>query len=260
MGRTRNWLLLAAVLLVAASATETDARGRRQDRVGDIPPVLFTTLQKFDPSYPTFVSAEAAIDEKGLVDPTLFHPSTAKTIQSLFTEEWLLDGCYHYGEVYDDELLLPDRSTLPLAVKHSPVVLLGRVTERQYGFQGSIAGQLLEIEPEETLKGSAPLKRYFVFLPVGVFEAGPYRICKTDVRFPSPPARGDRLLLMVPRPLEDEREPFLDIATAEGVVVLQADGKADLPRAFEEQGKAAEVRRVGDVLAIARSVAGEEVR
>jgi hypothetical protein len=224
---------LAIAALMMAAAVPSDARIGR-DPAADIPPVLFTTLPQVDPSYPTFVAASAAISSDGKIDSDLFHPHAVRSLESLLAVE-SATGCNELGPVYWELTNVPDRSTLRLAARTSQLTLVGRVVEREYGFHFFEAGQLLSIEVEEVIRGDAPLDRYYYFHPIGDFQAGPYRICKSDSRYPEPPAIGDRVLLMVPRPVTDPSEPYLELETPEGVVVLAADGEIRLPDRFRPQ-------------------------
>jgi hypothetical protein len=235
MHRTRSWFLLAAVLLVGATAHQTDARIRKHEPTGEVPPVLFTTLPRVDSGYPTFVSASAAISARGEIAANLFHPHAVRSLKAQLAEK-PIDGCVQFGPVYWELINFPDRSTLSRTVETSNLTIVGRVVDREYGFMFFEAGQLIEVEVDERIRGEAPLDRYYYFHPVGEFEAGPYRICKSDDRYPAPPELGDRVVLMVPQPVHDPRERFLDIQTAEGIVVLEAGGEVRLPATLSADG------------------------
>jgi len=233
MSPSRRWFLAVVTLLLAATAAETGARIRREP-AGGIPPVLSTTLPQVDPAYPTFVAASAAVSADGEVNTALFHPLVVEGLQEILARK-PVEGCIQLGPFYWELINVPDRSTLRRAAKTSHLTIVGRVVDREYGFHFDEAGQLLEIEVEEVIRGEAPLDRYYYFHPVSEFEAGPHRICKSDFRYPQPPGLGDRVVLMVPRAVHDRREPFLDLETPEGVVVLAADGEVRLPDRFENE-------------------------
>lgn len=161
----RPWRIVLVVLLVPSAGAELHSEPNR-DLAGSIPPVLFSTLEKFDPTLPAFLAADAAIEADGSFS-SLVHPHSASTLQHLLSDEWWLDGCYRLSENWICETNPPDRSTLERALTNSPALLVGRVVAKGYGFQGSSAGQLLEVTVEEVVKGSMPLDTYFVFVPVG---------------------------------------------------------------------------------------------
>jgi len=233
MSRRRSWPLVAIAFLLLASAFETDARNRR-DRGIDIPLVLFTTLPQVDPAYPTFVAASAAISADGKVNTKLFHPLVVKGLERMLARE-PVGGCIELGPFFWELINVPGRETLAQAAEISHLTVVGRVVDREYGFHFDEAGQLLAVEVEEVIRGESPLDHYYYFHPIAEFEAGPFRICKSDDHYPEPPKLGDRVVLMVPRPVHDLREPFLDLVTPEGVVVLAADGEVRVPSRFRQE-------------------------
>lgn len=259
MNRSRRLLPAVVVLLLAATAVEAGTRIRRETP-SEIPPVLFTTLPQVDPAYPTFVAASAAVSSEGEINSDLFHPHAVRSLESLLGAE-PVNGCVELDSVYWELINVPDRSTLRQTADTSQLTIVGRVVGREYGFHFFEAGQLLEVEVEEVIRGEAPLDRYYYFHPVGEFEAGPYRICKSDSRYPDPPQLGDRVVLMVPRPVHNPREPYLELETSEGVVVLAADGEVGLPDTFRSRDGEPAPSTAAAVLKIVRSQsAGPEVR
>jgi hypothetical protein len=109
------------------------------------------------------------------------------------------------------------------------------VTEVDYGFHFYVPGKLLRIALGEVLKGNALLDSYYIFFPVAEFSAGPYRICKTDSRYPKAPDIGDELLIMVPGTrTRSSTDPFLELEEASSVVVIPKVGAPDLPAVFKE--------------------------
>lgn len=247
-------LLLVGQALPAAEPIVRDVHGT-------IPPVLFSAADEFNPSYPVFVSASAAVDEDGDFDPSFFHPHVIDRLKHLLSEEWLIDGCYRHSQFYFDELGIPDRSTLKRAIENSPVVAIAEVVARDYGFQDITPGQLLEVKIKEGLKGSLPLRSYFIFLPVGEFGAGPFRICKTDPRYPEPPLIGEKILVMVPRQVNGSEERFLHLANSQGLVVLEDDNGVRLPSEFERNASKKEPLTATSVVELARRITlSREVR
>lgn len=249
--RHRGWSGLLPLLLLVAAATTS--AGIERDPAGAIPPVLFTSLPHVDPAYPTFVAASTAVSAEGEVNTGLFHPDVVRGLESLFDNE-PANGCIELGPVYWERTGSLERGTLSQAAETSHVTIVGRVVARGYGFRFEEAGQLFEIEVDDVLRGQASREHYFYFHPVAEFEAGPYRICKTDFQYPIPPEIGDRVVLMVPQELHDPEEPFLDLVTPEGVVVLPKQGEPRLPWRFKQGDE--KVRRLpstaADVLDVIR--------
>ena len=197
-----------------------------------IPEVLYSS----DPGVqgPVWVNAAWAINPGGIINEKLFLAPLRGTIESYFAEAPTGD-CYIVEESFEARVDPPDRSSLDRAVRHSGFVFLGRVTEVAYGFHFSIPGKLLRIKPSQVLQGKAFLDAYYIFFPAGEFYAGPYRICKSDSRYPRPPYVGEELLIMVP----DTRartsfDPYLELEEASSVVVIPEAGEPDLPKVFKD--------------------------
>lgn len=255
-GKSRWFLITASVTL---SVLELQAGGPAvRELDGTIPPVLFTTLEKFDPSYPTFVAADAAFDQDGQINRTLFHPHVIDNILDILRDEPVVDGCHMLGEVHYEESDLATRFTLNKAIERSPLILTGHVVDQEYGFRGIQAGQLLAVKADEAIKGSTPLEIYYVFVPVGTFVTGPYRICKNDPGYAEPPVVGERVMVLVPRPVQDAAEPYLDIANAEGLIVIEEGGGVRLPdRLQKDEGAAGRRVTAESVVTLARRLSGQ---
>jgi hypothetical protein len=201
-----------------------------------MPEVLYNT----DPGVqgPIWISADAAIDPSGQINEKLFLPSIRSTLKSFFAQSQT-DGCFIVEENFTERMNPPDRTSLDRAVLHSNLVFLGHITEVAYGFHFYIPGKLLRIKPSDVLHGKALLDFYYVFYPVAEFEAGPYRICKSDARYPSAPVLlGDELLIMVPDTrVRTATDPFLELEESSSVVVLREQGAPGLPDQFDDLAK-----------------------
>lgn len=196
-----------------------------------MPEVLYNSDP--DVQSPVWVSASAAIDPSGLINRELFSPASRSTIESYFAED-PAGGCFLVEEHFEDRVNPPDRSSLGRAARHSGLVFLGHVTEVAYGFHFYVPGKLLRIKPSEVLHGDSLLDFYYIFFPVGEFAAGPYRICKSDSRYPSAPDVGDELLIMVPDTrIRFSSDPYLELEEASSVVVFHEKGAPDLPDVFK---------------------------
>jgi hypothetical protein len=123
-------------------------------------------------------------------------------------------------------IITVDVSTLPKRVRHATLILHAKATDFRYGFKGTTPGRLVRLEPLELLKGNeALLDEYFVFYPVGTFQVGDHKICKTDYRYPAVPEPGDEVVLLIlnrPNPDAPMLEP--DLYGAESYFTLTGEG------------------------------------
>jgi hypothetical protein len=213
--RFSSIFVIAVLVVAAARALPTMA--------GDgIPNVLTTQLPSIDKTYPTWVSAAAAVRPDGSLDPGLFHPVLWERLHNLLVEPRdPVRGCFPAGEVFRSWVAPPDISSLEATFRSSERVLRGRVVDREFGFDRGIPGQLLKVEVLETLKGSNDLSAYFFFVPVGTFQAGKIKICKSDYRFPTVPVVGDEVVLLILQVAVGD--PFLDLRFEHGLIVLRGD-------------------------------------
>lgn len=238
-------VLVTAVAAVGQPPAE-EVRGEARSReVGDIPPVLYTTLRT---ASPTFVTADVAIGPDGELNEKLLSPLARTVLGNLLRDHQ--GGCVEYQEVWVQRVNPADRSSLAKAVRASQLILEASVTARDYGFyDGDIPGQLLEIETDQVIRGRA-LDRHFIFVPVGRFDAGPYTFCKTDSRLPEPPDIGDRVLLLIPE-IGDPEEPLLDLHDEFSLIVLDDGGGVGLPKGFSRSGLTRD-ELIGKVKGLAR--------
>jgi len=199
----------------------------------EIPPVMYANLD-FDRTYPTWVDATAAVGSDGQLDKDLFHPDHLLVLEHLLeTPEDPETGCILMEEVFESWINPPDRSSVSKAANHSALVFFGKVLSISQGFDRGVPGHMVEISPEQVLKGAAELETYYVFLPVGEVQVGPHNICKKDYRYPQPiPEPGDELLLMVPRVAE--AEPYLDLVYSTSFALLPQEGGVYLSKEYEE--------------------------
>ena len=222
-------LLALSGLLTAPALAE---RPRQLRDAEGIPPVIFVQLPLRTADYPMFVSASVAITDEGEFNSDLFAPSVLRMLNRYPKRLDPVANCIVLEEFYEEWAGSPDRSTIEKASQTAELILMAEVVGRDFGFQHMIPGQLLRVRPERVLKGQAPLSHYFVFLPIGTFESGPYRFCKTDSRYPKPPEIGQQVLLFVPA-IGASEEHYLDLRTETSIVTVGAEGKIDLPQPFE---------------------------
>jgi len=183
-----------------------------------------------------FVSASHAIKPSGEIDEMLFPSPTSTMLQSLL-ERPAVDGCIPDEEYIYDYVGIPFRETLDEAVGTAERVFEGVVDGREYGFHGGEPGQLLRVSEVKALRGDmADVEALFVFVPVGRFEVDGKVICKTDRRYASPPAIGDRVIVFqLPGMLNGQ---FVELIDDAGLVTVRRNGALSLPTKFESNESA----------------------
>jgi hypothetical protein len=230
-------------------------------------PLLGQTRQSSERSYPmpktltlnhgtlpTWAEASVVLLENGEPNPAVWGDRTARIREIL--EEPADDPIYYNGKIiaysgspsapgcrdvgisyYDIADPLP-RATLEDAVTHSEVALLGRVTDKAYGFYGSDPGQLLQIEPIRSYGYTLSKPRYYFFVPIGRFRIDGVEICKTDQRYAEPPAIGGEVFLFEQRPA-DRSGVLLEVLDPGDVVPVDPGGSLRLPRQYAVSDEAA---------------------
>ncbi len=220
----RLLLMLPLVLLLPSSL------------VAVIPPVLYATSGEMDTSYPVWVSHQAAFGSDGKVLVELFYPHMAAWLEETLADPPRIEdgSCIAVDEFYTSYVNPPDRSSFKKLLHESDLIFLATIVSSDFGFDRGVPGQLFEVAPEEVFLGELPLRSYYFYFPVGKFNAGPYKICKNDKRYPTYiPTKGDQVLIAVPRfykPSPDE--PYLDLAYETSIVVIKPDGELSLPATF----------------------------
>lgn len=227
--RTAAGIALAALL--AGLAPVLAATGTAQ-APAEIPPVLYADVPpRLDLSLPFWLAANEAIDSEGKVTDEL--SDVNKGVLESILRDHVPGRCIEVTESYDNYPWLKG-DTLAEVIATSDLVLSGTVTASAPGFQLAEPGQLFRLELDRAYKGSANLDYYFFFVPIGRFKAGPYEICKTDVRFPGAPTVGDRVVLIVPK-TRNPAEHYLNISY-DGSTVLLRGNDVLLPKNFQNEG------------------------
>ena len=170
-----------------------------------------------------------------------------------YQSEPSVPGCRDVGITYFDYPEPPPRGTLDDAIMSSEVAVLGRVTDKAYGFSAGEPGQLFQIEPVSSYGYPLAQARYYFFVPIGRFTVGGVTICKTDERYAEPPDIGGEVFLFVFKP-EDTAGVFFFVYNAGDIVPVGPDGSLRLPPQYaaNEQGtapRAAALRTRSDLLA-----------
>lgn len=204
-------------------------------RPGHLPKAHYVPSKAPEMTFPMWVDASLVFNPDGTVNTTLLHPQGVREMRALEAIP-RVNGCVPVGIEFQDVVNLPPRGTVEQAAQTARLVILGKVTESSYGVFVDEPGQLLRIAPEEVIKGQPrEVDAYYVFLPLGTFQMGGLKICKTDSRYPDPPAVGDQVLLFVPFQEEDQTEPLLEIQDGEGIVTIHAGGAISLPKRFQSK-------------------------
>ncbi len=207
---------------------------------GHLPKAHYVPSRTTQP-YPVWIEKSMLLNPDRSVNTNLVPPPGVAAIKTLRRTP-AEGGCVRVGAAFEDTMGIPPRETIEEGTRNSRLIVLGRVTEKAYGFQVDVPGQLLRVVPEETLKGvPRDVPAYFVFVPVATFHLDAMPLCKTDDRFADPPEVGDEVLLFAPSEPdrhEDEREPFFELEDDRGLVTLHSSDVVSLPRAWRSKGAA----------------------
>ena len=202
---------------------------------GHLPKVHYVPSRAPEMTYPLWIDSSMVLNADGTINTSLINFEGVREIQAIraLPRE---GACARVGAYFED-LAIPPRGTLEQAAQSSRLIILGKVTEKAYGFLVYTPGQLLRVVPEEVLKGAPrDVPAYFVFVPIGIFNLGDLKICKSDSRYPEPPAVGDQVLLFAPdQPgwQQDQREPYLEVEDDGGIVTIHSGGAVSLPKRFQ---------------------------
>ena len=227
--------------------------GAGADPSGRIPPYI---ASRHGPSArPAWISASVGVNAKGGLNmealPMGLRRSAQRQIES---GEYQKQGCIQTLEVEVD--LPPDlkaRGTFRDLTRNSQGILRGTVTDMDPGF-GSYGSPalLLEVKVEERMKGSAHIADapyiYFEY-PVAAFEAGGYRFCKKDSRWPEPPELGDSVMLFPYLHPVDEAAQII-VPLPEGFEVMferRRNGVLNIPKALQNDPDLIGVKRLETV-------------
>lgn len=184
------------------------------------------TVASIDPTRPpTFVAANRVLLADGSVDPSMFRPGEVEMIERHLAQA-PSDGCIRMDLFSSDHL--PSNGGRPPVgemIRRSENAVVAEVTGQIYGYMSFEPGTLLRVETQEVLLGGSYREIFLIHFPVGSFEIGAHRICRTTVGFPSPPAIGDRVLLLYNDIEYSDATEFLNVRATD-VVVLPKSGAA----------------------------------
>ena len=126
-----------------------------------MPATLTTQLPGVDKSYPTWVSAAVATRPDGSLDTALFHPFWLEMIQAQLSVPHNPElGCIPAGEVFLSWVAPPDMTTLEKAFAASAQTLRVKITERDFGFDRGVPGQLLKAEVQRLISSANGFKAF----------------------------------------------------------------------------------------------------
>src|SRR5260370_3047699 len=213
MRMTELTLAARSLLLIAALAARTAAPMTAESaRSYPMPKMLYLYQQ----TLPVWAEASVAVSPEGELNPAVWGSETARIHEILTTpadnpiyfndklvgyrDQPSAPGCRDVGPTFFDYPEPPPRGTLEEAVTDSKVTLLGRVTNKAYGFYAGDPGQLFQIEPVSSYGHPLAKARYYFFMPIGRFSVAGVTICNADQRYAEPPDIGGEGFLFVLEP------------------------------------------------------------
>jgi len=170
---------------------------------------------------PEWVDARVALGDDGRLDRTLFPERLGIAAEGGISASSVPGSTFRIGPRDPDPAFIKPEATLGQAADQASLVALARITNRAFGFWRGIAGQLLRLAIERTFRGVPTLDKAYLFLPQGDFELGPFRIVKTDARYPDPPDIGAEVFLFTYPEIHDYL--FFPLE-GRGLVPVDSDG------------------------------------
>lgn len=242
-------LCTAGILISLAAAGEA----------GTVPDVLYLHGNR---PFPSWVAAEKIFTPEGTLNSTLLSPAARYGIAKAM-ELPLQGDCILVTDQGESGQLVegPDskpRNDLASTTRSSDWVFTARVTARASGFNGSVPGTLLQIVPEDVLKG--PKNRvgeHYVFMPSGTVKAGKLKFCKSNPKYSDLPEVGERVLLLVNLTYINQGK-FLLTGNESGIITIREDGKVSLPARHRNNDKALANGTAEDLLRFVQEALEEE--
>jgi hypothetical protein len=179
---------VVAVAVLGLSATGAVAAPADESRI----PLRLESIIKRNTDL--WIDASDLLDAQGKVKSQRLDSIGAVLIPQLLASP-AEGGCLHVEEVFADFVNPPKRDSLESASRGADFIAEGIVTGQAYGFYSATPGEMLRVDVSSVWSGISPKSYYYVFIPVGTFNVGSTRICKTDRRYPDPPVLGDRMVL-----------------------------------------------------------------
>lgn len=247
----RRTLVLCAtgILLSLAAASEE----------GKVPDVLYLHGNR---PFPSWVAAEKIFTSEGALNSALLSPSTRHGIAKAM--EFPRQGdCILVTDQGESGQLVegPDskpRNDLASTTRSSDWVFTARVTALAPGFNGPIPGTLLQVVPEDVLKGPTDrVGEYYVFMPAGTVKAGKFKFCKRNPRYSDLPEVGERVLLLINLFYVNQGKLLLT-GNESGIITIHRDGKVSLPEKYRHNDKALAKGTAEDLLRFIQEALEEE--
>lgn len=240
---TRPSIAVAGALLLAGLLTAPAFSQSPPSAARSYP--IPKTLTLNHATLPIWIDASVAVTENGEPNRAVWGEYTGRITELL--QKPASGKCLDVGPAYEEIPMPPPRATLNDAVTHSDVALLGRVTDKAYGFYSSVPGQLVQIEPERSFGRRLDKARYYFFVPIAQFQIGGVEICKTDPRYAEPPDIGSEVFLFV-QPPADPTGTLLHVLNPGDIVPVGAGGDLRLPAQYAGQEKSLDAAGTRDGL------------
>ncbi len=245
-------LVLYAIMISAPMVAAREA--------GKIPDVLYVFGSQKAGRPPIWVASEKVLTPAGTVDPTLFSLADRHSIAQTLTSPTKGDCISAFDQVAIETVVEGSNLRLDLAdaVRDSGWVFTARVTARASGFSGPFPGTLLQVMPENVLKGPQDrLGKHYIFMPVGRVRIGNTELCATSQRYANLPEIGERVLLLVDLVYVNQGD-FLLTGNETGIITLHQDNKVSLAERYRNSDKALTSGTAGDLLRFVQQTLQEE--
>jgi len=161
---------------------------------------------------PLWISVEEALSPDG----TLHEEEFTAWVRASFPHQLMTDPpgasletppeeCRRRGASAFDHLPTggPDSSLEELTASAGGIYR-GTMSAVSVGFLDGLAGSLLEVTVEETIKGKAGAERIWVYYPYALAKRGRTSICRIDYGYTLRPARGGHVLFFALWPARDD--------------------------------------------------------
>ena len=218
-------LLVLLAVLVPGAADQTFPR--------------FTHLPQQVEGYPLWVPVDEAFTADGDLREGLFAPRTRSTLARQFAVsagpgEPQKPGSDCLGGIASTGLHFsgPDRTLLDLT-RGASRIAAGTIVAATPGFLEGLAGTLLELRVDESLKGRFSAASIFVFYPYVYHGSGRVTVCRSDLRYNLRPGAGNRALFFSFYPSRDVGDTLFE-HRPNHLVLEGADGLLETEPAFRD--------------------------
>lgn len=249
--------MLTAV--VVFSLLSSSPVGAQHPAPPEAPDVLESRFENLGP--PVWVSHRAATKKAGGFDWTKLRAAVRPSFEKAFaSEEYRKLGCLRTHETHVTLGDPPKASSFTQLVENSLGAYLGTVERHHPGFWQSQPGTLLRVRLDQSWSPSSKLEVgnfFYVFYPAGEFEAGGYRFCPDDPRYPTLPSRGSRILVLPSYPPIDEGRSVI-YPYVEEIFVEDPEGLWKAPLRWRGELERRGVETFSDLLQGVKLILGKE--